>query len=461
MAEELQTTPFAEKLKAFDEELAGIRTQAAQLAEERGRADIADEIRRSGRTLTVGNAVSVPEMPNIEQVGSTAQNGSRAISNILANTNNLLTQAPKDSIERLLEKKPNLIVPGLLTDKTGKMDFQTVLNQLTQEPAFSREQKIRDVYKEFGIDESFNLLKTIQGQGVSVRKELDKLDKQEENELLRVENIGGGTLNQLRAEQQRIQEDYRAKRAPFAAQLAGYALESEMLQGNIQLARNYANDLIDAATYDFEKKVDYMKSVRTMFSDVLDSMEEELKLAYKEAEAEVNKEYERQKKEREKIVSWATSFDTSGALLGKNLATISFDEAADLVRDYLALNAVRGGADLLSVDEARKLRVPYGTTKGEAAALGIIPQKEAVGTSDSAFWTAINRGVNDLQQGIVWGEVFNRIKQQFPNVPNSQIDNALGTSFREPGAFEAFKAKTRSSNTFLVGNPNFQWDLSE
>ena len=58
---------------------------------------------------------------------------------------------------------------------------------------------------------------------------------------------------------------------------------------------------------------------------------------------------------------------------------------------------------------------------------------------DTKFWSRIDAGKNELQQGEPWGNVWNRIKQQFPGVSNAEIDNALGTSWREAGAFEKFK----------------------
>ena len=59
---------------------------------------------------------------------------------------------------------------------------------------------------------------------------------------------------------------------------------------------------------------------------------------------------------------------------------------------------------------------------------------------ETKFWAEIDSGKNELQQGETWGNVWNRIKTQFPTVPNNVIDNALGVSWKEPGASEKFKA---------------------
>ena len=57
----------------------------------------------------------------------------------------------------------------------------------------------------------------------------------------------------------------------------------------------------------------------------------------------------------------------------------------------------------------------------------------------SAFKTAINQGISNLQKGEDWGTVWTRIKTLFPNVSDETIDNSLGVNWREAGAYEKFK----------------------
>lgn len=56
----------------------------------------------------------------------------------------------------------------------------------------------------------------------------------------------------------------------------------------------------------------------------------------------------------------------------------------------------------------------------------------------SGFTTATQQGLNELQSGTPWATVWNRIKTLYPNIPDSAIDSALGTQWREPGAYEAY-----------------------
>ena len=63
--------------------------------------------------------------------------------------------------------------------------------------------------------------------------------------------------------------------------------------------------------------------------------------------------------------------------------------------------------------------------------------------TEKDFYGAVNKGVTDLQQGEDWGNVWNRVKQQFPNVSNDIIDNALGISWREPEAYQKWAEKKK------------------
>lgn len=65
--------------------------------------------------------------------------------------------------------------------------------------------------------------------------------------------------------------------------------------------------------------------------------------------------------------------------------------------------------------------------------------------TEKDFYSAIDRGKTDLQQGESWGNVWNRIKQQFPNMSNDIIDNALGVSWREPNAYQNWVAMKKAS----------------
>lgn len=67
------------------------------------------------------------------------------------------------------------------------------------------------------------------------------------------------------------------------------------------------------------------------------------------------------------------------------------------------------------------------------------------GTPSSSFKTETNRARAELAAGRTnWGSAFTRIKSMFPGMDDSQIDAALGTEWREPGAYESFAGRQQS-----------------
>lgn len=90
-------------------------------------------------------------------------------------------------------------------------------------------------------------------------------------------------------------------------------------------------------------------------------------------------------------------------------------------------------ADMIIVDSTT------GKVRVESKYLGASGSGSS-GTGSSAFRSAIEKGIGDLKDGESWGTVWNRIKTQFPEVDNTTIDNSLGTSWREGGAYEKYKS---------------------
>lgn len=60
---------------------------------------------------------------------------------------------------------------------------------------------------------------------------------------------------------------------------------------------------------------------------------------------------------------------------------------------------------------------------------------------EARFDAAIEKGIQLLQSGESWGNVWNRIKSMFPDVPNELIDVGLGVTWSKPGAYEDFAKK--------------------
>ena len=88
-------------------------------------------------------------------------------------------------------------------------------------------------------------------------------------------------------------------------------------------------------------------------------------------------------------------------------------------------------------ENVREAKASEAAAQAGGTTTGGLTDKEQVKRWDDA----IKRGQQDLQKGIPWGVVWNRIKAQFPDIPNEAIDAALGVEWREAGAFEKIMGK--------------------
>ena len=137
---------------------------------------------------------------------------------------------------------------------------------------------------------------------------------------------------------------------------------------------------------------------------------------------------------------------------GKDLAFTIWQEAKAEKTQVMDLNLQFPDAGINLDDTIEEANVKAGlvaeTDKAREIALATAKRVEALDITTglkkadaTRFFGEIDSGVNELQQGREWGEVWDRIKLQFPTVPSNVIDKALGTQWREAGAFQEFQAK--------------------
>lgn len=99
-----------------------------------------------------------------------------------------------------------------------------------------------------------------------------------------------------------------------------------------------------------------------------------------------------------------------------------------------------------TITSKNKDKISYVYTDGtvEVYDTGIGQEKGQYGLTkeqEEEFYSVIKNSIKDLQRGEDWGNVWDRVKMQFGSVPDNIIDNMLGVSWREKGAYEKFKAK--------------------
>ena len=96
-------------------------------------------------------------------------------------------------------------------------------------------------------------------------------------------------------------------------------------------------------------------------------------------------------------------------------------------------------------------RIGKGTTPRAGDSYSQKDLDKIAADKEKSFWTEIDQGKAMLQDGENWGSVWNRIKTQFPEIPDEVIDQVLGKEdWYEGGAYEEFKAKGKTSSGVTI-----------
>lgn len=244
---------------------------------------------------------------------------SSTLDNIFAKTNSLFTEN-KSALEQILAAKPNY--------------------------AEQREK----IYEEYDVPTTLSEIKNLTGVAVGLRNQITKLETDEQTELDAIEQrqIPNSEINNEKIE---ISKYYSKRKIELAGQLSSNALQVQMLQGNFNLAKGLADDLVAASTADQKYNMDMYKAFVDLNSDVIDNLKDDYKTALTLAVNESEKTYKQATSERSQIVDWATTQATAPALIGVDLSKISFDDAAKRVRNYVASKPVPISADAKRINE--------------------------------------------------------------------------------------------------------------
>lgn len=413
---------YNEKIKQIEEQVEKARERAAKygrdvetLATTKGNLEVAEAAKRTTQDIEKSissnnysinkpnqlvNAGDLKESNVTFPDGILANNAVQAGERISARTNEM--EIPTDVPEQL--ETPGYYIPKEGQDFGWKETYNQFM-EAAKEQESSREDILKEQYQEWGIEESFGLLKNVNSQALSIRKELDALTKQEMAEIEHIQNRPGASIAFSRNEQNRVRETYAKKKTILSGELASYAAEAQMLQGNITLARTFAMDIVNAAVYDAEENWNRTEQFFEMNFEYINELESEYKDVLNEVREKAEADYEIAKEERQEIVDWGTDKDTAAAFYGVDLSSISYEDAVEKVRDFLSLrSATSNEPELLSVAESKSMGLPYGTTKLEAQQMGIVPTTPVADITegkDAERMEVIDKMIRDQR-----GEVF-------------------------------------------------------
>jgi len=148
---------------------------------------------------------------------------------------------------------------------------QTMWQKLTGKETTSQADLLKDQYEEWGIPDTFKQMQDITALTLPLQQQLADLQTQETNAIAQVSQVGMSEAWQDRRSLE-IQERFAKIKAPLATQLNAYAAQTQALQGNLGIAQSFANQAVNAATYDQEFEYNQMRDFMSINQNYIDNL---------------------------------------------------------------------------------------------------------------------------------------------------------------------------------------------
>lgn len=343
-----------EKLKEIESKLAEIRVEVPEIKE---KVETAEEMRVAGIPITPITEITevIPELPEIpDQITDAEKVADRAVAGAEAviGTVEYWEARAKEMEERI---------------KVAEVPEKKWYEKLIKEPEITREERLAEERIRLGIPEISEDVKSQRLKVAGIQGEMSKLEAKYLTDVDREYGmVAEVSVPIVEAKTRELERIYRRDRAYKAAELSAEAAVLQAFQGNLTDARNLANDAVNAFVYDqeqdrrrlefmFEYHSDYLATLRDDQRDILDNALDEARR--KETEAKENAQL---------VMGLMIDNPKAGVK-----TTDTPEQAAIKVRDYLA--ALPEEVELLSVSEAKALGLPFGTTRQQAIAKGLVP----------------------------------------------------------------------------------------
>jgi len=297
---------------------------------------------------------------------------------------------------------------GVLTDQIT--DMQKKMAELGKVDLAAQ---YRELIQEFGGGEALAKMQELSPKVAAAQSELMATQQRKLAELDRLDQTHGpGVFKEARARQ--IQREYAVIEAGQAIKLEALASQLQAWQGNYDTARGMAMDMANLAASQMQMQYNVLNTLMTQQTSFYNSLREDERMFITDMRDHYYREADLQRERTQNVANLYIRAIENGVDLGWTPAMIEDFMASDAGvnqarADYgTKLAAQPAAPEFLSVAEAEKLGVPYGTTRAQAMGMGITPTKPE---KLALFWS---REDMDREQPPVW---FDEIYRKITNMP--------------------------------------------
>lgn len=308
----------------------------------------------------------------------------------------------------------------------------------TEMRAEAREQAFIEMEAETGVTrKQIQQLGPLYGQLTTLNQQAVDMETNKQLGLVAIDQRMAGSLGVIvRGEKGRYERQENIRITAKAAQAAVVLQQIQLLRGAYDDAKATSTQIVNLMMYDRKQQLDDLDWQRDTFMDIISLWSDEEKTAYNRQYDLLKDEIDKQEKEYYEKLDMRERAAEQGVTMSSTM---------DMpLEDWSAEYSKRVAARVIAKEAVTKMG-QYGLTKAQ----------------EVNFNSAIKKGTNALRAGKPWGDVWNEIKDAYPGVPNSVIDNALGGGIRyeavegeearpvawgwaKAGAFEAAAAEPKS-----------------
>jgi len=202
--------------------------------------------------------------------------------------------------------------------ETIQKNLEQANANLTAQPQVPMTDILSQQYEKWGVSGMFDQIKTWTEEANAVRQNIATLQDQENQALLNAEGQRV-SLATIKGRQSIIARQYDSKIAAESARLSGYGAMIEAVRGNLSTAQSFANEFVQAATYDYQVKRDTLQQFYNYNKDMFSYLGSQYESAIKNMVDAADKEYQRQYNEKQQVAQLMLEYPTAGITYGDTL----------------------------------------------------------------------------------------------------------------------------------------------
>jgi murein DD-endopeptidase MepM/ murein hydrolase activator NlpD len=210
--------------------------------------------------------------------------------------------------------------------QSGETTAQTLVGLAQKAPTLDKATKLKEEMETSGATDLGNKLMVENTKLGVLKAELDGLNIAEQNEITSLQGITRGAIDR---EISVIQRKYNSLKASKQAEYLVQAATVSALQGNYELAKQAAQDAVNAYVYDYEQNVKTFDTIFNVYSDALRGFDEEEQNILKIAAQNARDKLDEVKAEKNDVANIMVKYPGAGITLSD-----TFEEAVTKAAQY-------------------------------------------------------------------------------------------------------------------------------